>query len=355
MSPAHASNTAAMGGGACVSRRITSNPSGRETPFVVPGDSRSTSATDASSPGAPAATRPPARRITDANAAISLNISAAAPRVPASGLHSSNRPAASGLSVPKDAEDACASASVATVASRHAAHASLAVSAAETATSASTRLIPACVAVGERSITAASPCTMASLAVGSAVTARRIASPAATRTAGCGCAHSGGTASPSAAPRHSSGATNGTHRSNATATATDASSVGRDVCSARATAPSCRRRFRARSAAAAAAAAAAARSDDDASRASAPRSPATRSTNPDRGSNPSSRIRVSTPARPGLTPDRGAVRSTMSGTAVSPAATASETLPSRSNSATTSAARSGSTRDVAAVARATAR
>ena len=45
----------------------------------------------------------------------------------------------------------------------------------------------------------------------------------------------------------------------------------------------------------------------------------------------------------------------MSGTAVSPAATASETLPSRSNSATTSAARSGSTRDVAAVARATAR
>ena len=45
----------------------------------------------------------------------------------------------------------------------------------------------------------------------------------------------------------------------------------------------------------------------------------------------------------------------MSGTAVSPAAAASETLPSRSNSATTSAARSGSTRDVAAVARATAR
>ena len=74
-------------------------------------------------------------------------------------------------------------------------------------------------------------------------------------------------------------------RSNATAAATDASSVGRDVCSARATAPSCRRRFRARSAAAAAAAAAAARSDDDASRASvAARPPATRSTNPDRGS-----------------------------------------------------------------------
>ena len=67
---------------------------------------------------------------------------------------------------------------------------------------------------------------MASLAAGVDATARRIASLAAALTAGCGCAHSGGTASPSARPRHSSGAMNGTHLSNAVATATDSFEVG---------------------------------------------------------------------------------------------------------------------------------
>ena len=58
MSPAHASNTAAMGGGRA-RRRITSNPSGRGDAVRRSRRFAPTSATDASSPGAPAATRPP--------------------------------------------------------------------------------------------------------------------------------------------------------------------------------------------------------------------------------------------------------------------------------------------------------
>ena len=227
--------------------------------------------------------------------------------------------------------------------------------------------MPACAAPGGRSSVAAAPCTTASRLAGSAFTARRIASPAASRTAGCGCAHRGGTASPSAFPRHSSGAMNGMHLSRLTATATDASSVGFASCNARAVAPSWRRSARPRPDAVDAASIAARFSAALASAPGAGLDPATRSAKPASGSNPPSRIPVRIPARPGSTGARprtrapppaanlGAVRRMMSGTAVSPAAAAAVAFPSRSKSNTTSALRSGSRRDTAAVALATLR
>ena len=111
-------------------------------------------------------------------------------------------------------------------ATRHVSHTSRRVRAADVAASASVNDIPARPVDGGDSNTPAAPCTMASRAAGVEATARRIASLAAARTAGWGCAQSGGTASPRAAPRHSSGAMNGTHRSNAVATMTDARDVG---------------------------------------------------------------------------------------------------------------------------------
>ena len=113
--------------------------------------------------------------------------------------------------------------------SRHVSHTSRRVRAADVAASASVNEIPArpvCPDVAGDSNTPAAPCTMASRADTVDATALFIASLAAARTAGWGCAQSGGTASPSALPRHSSGAMNGTHRSSAVATTTDARDVG---------------------------------------------------------------------------------------------------------------------------------
>ena len=168
--------------------------------------------------------------------ATSRSISTAATRTSACGLHIMRSPAASDLdgSNVVSAEPPRAGASdvarcvVGRVShtSRHVSHTSRRVRAADVAASASLNEIPARPVDGGDSNTPATPCTMASRAAGVDATARRIASLAAARTAGWGCAQSGGTASPRALPRHSSGAMSGTHRSNAVATTTDARDVG---------------------------------------------------------------------------------------------------------------------------------
>ena len=374
MSPAHASRIALIEGGAPRASRSEPGPG----PFPPSSDPPPPAA------AVPASTTPPERLSAAANAATSFSMSTAAARTLGEGLHRSKSPALSGRSVPSEAagpgpvpaasggfdgESASTrarSASSAT-APRHTAHTSLSVVRADAATAASVRLMPACAAPGGRSSVAAAPCTTASRLAGSAFTARRIASPAASRTAGCGCAHRGGTASPSAFPRHSSGAMNGMHLSRLTATATDASSVGFASCNARAVAPSWRRSARPSPDAVDAASIAARFSAALASAPGAGLDPATRSAKPASGSNPPSRIPVRIPARPGSTGARprtrppppaanlGAVRRMMSGTAVSPAAAAAVAFPSRSKSNTTSALRSGSRRDTAAVALATLR
>ena len=226
------------------------------------------------------------------------------PRVPASGLHSSNRPAASGLSVPKDAEDAFASASVATVVFRatraprvprgfRGGDGDVGVDEADPRLRGGRRAehhrrqslhdgVPRRrkrrhrasyrVPGGDANRAAADARTAAE----PPRPAPRPATPPARRTE-----HIEATPPPpprTPPPVGRDGLQRARHRAELPP------EIPREVGRARAAAA--RRRW----------------SDDDASRASAPRSPATRSTNPDRGSNPSSRIRVSTPARPGLTP-----------------------------------------------------
>eukprot|EP00982_Pelagococcus_subviridis_P014213 31314-Pelagococcus_subviridis.AAC.1 len=202
-------------------------------------------------PAPPATTTPPARRNAAASAATSRNISTAATRTTGDGLHNRSNPAASGLSVPRvlhsthaavlSLVDALELLSDSPRATRHAAHASLIVAAADDATSTSVNATPGDAFTAEcgRSNVPAAPWTIASLVAGVAATARRIASPAAARTDACGFAHSGVIDSPSAAPRHASGTMNGTHRSNATATATASGELGfEDAPRADATPPS---------------------------------------------------------------------------------------------------------------------